>query len=48
MGQDITVIKYWRKKVKTVLGAIAGAGAVLGCALIHGRKKGENETYKKR
>lgn len=45
MGQDITVIRYWRKKVKTVLGAIAGAGAVIGCALI--RKKGSKNDKKR-
>lgn len=44
MGQDITVKKYWRKKMKTVLGAIAGAAAVIGCALI--RKGGKNEGKK--
>lgn len=48
MGQEITIIRYWRKKAKSVLGVIAGAGAVLGCAMIRSRKKGENETDKKR
>lgn len=43
MGQEITVKHYWRRKVKTILGAIAGAGAVLGCALIRSRKKDEND-----
>jgi len=44
MGQEITVKHYWRRKVKTILGAIAGAGAVLGCALL--RKRGNNDKKK--